>query len=88
MSWVCELTANAREDLDGLPKAIQKRVARVLGQMAQEPLQGNVKALKGEEWKGVFRLRIGDYRLLFTLDHEKKLAVIHQISRRSGKTYR
>jgi mRNA interferase RelE/StbE len=88
MSWVCELTANAKEDLDGLPKAIQKRVARVMGQMAQEPLQGNVKALKGEEWKGVFRRRIGDYRLLFTVNHEEKLAVIHQISRRSGKTYR
>src|SRR5207244_4087702 len=58
MSWVCELTANAKEDLDGLPKAIQRRVARVMDQMTQDPLQGNVKALKGEEWKGVFRRRI------------------------------
>ena len=88
MSWVCELTANAKEDLAGLPKAIQKRVARVMEQMAQDPLQGNVKALKGEEWKGVFRRRMGDYRLLFTADHRKKLFVVQQISLRSGKTYR
>jgi mRNA interferase RelE/StbE len=88
MSWACEFTKTAEEDLTGLPKAIQKRVARVLAQMATDPFRGNVKALQGEEWKGVFRRRIGDYRLLFTADHEKKLVVVHQISLRSDKTYR
>ena len=88
MRWDCEFTEDAEEDLKGLPKAIQKRVARVLARMAIDPFQGNVKALQGEEWKGVFRRRMGDYRLLFTADHEKKLVVVHQISLRSGKTYR
>jgi len=88
MSWACEFTANAAEDLNGLPKAIKKRVARVLSQMESDPFQGNVKALRGQEWKGVFRRRIGDYRLLFIVNHEKNLVVVQQISRRSGKTYR
>jgi len=88
MSWACEFTANAAEDLNGLPKAIKKRVARVLSQMESDPCQGNVKALRGQEWKGVFRRRIGDYRLLFIVNHEKNLVVVQQISRRSGKTYR
>jgi mRNA-degrading endonuclease RelE of RelBE toxin-antitoxin system len=88
MNWVCKFSANAEQDLRGLPKAIQKRVARVLTQMASDPFQGNVKALQGSEWKGVFRRRIGDYRLLFTADHAQKTAVIQQISLRSGKTYR
>jgi hypothetical protein len=35
-------------------------------QMATDPFQGNVKALQGKEWRGVFRRRIGDYRLLFS----------------------
>jgi mRNA-degrading endonuclease RelE of RelBE toxin-antitoxin system len=47
-----------------------------------------VKALKGEEWRGVFRRRIGDYRLLFTVDRSRETFVLHQISLRSGKTYR
>lgn len=66
MSWACEFSKAAEEDLNGLPKAIQKRVARVIVQMAADPFQGNVKALQGEEWKGVFRRRMGDYRLVFT----------------------
>jgi mRNA-degrading endonuclease RelE of RelBE toxin-antitoxin system len=61
VNWVCKFSANAEQDLRGAPKAIQKRVARVLSQMSSDPFQGNVKPLKGAEWKGVFRRRIGDY---------------------------
>ena len=39
MSWACDLTEDAETDLRGLPKAIQKRVARVLEQMAMNPLE-------------------------------------------------
>lgn len=88
MTWACEFSENAEEGLSGLPKAIQKRVARLLTQMAADPFRGNVKALQGEEWKGVFRRRMCDYRLLFTADHTKKVFVVQQISLRSGKTYR
>jgi len=88
MNWVCEFTESAKHDLCSLPKAIQKRAARVMTQMASDPFQGNVKALQGEEWRGVFRRRIGDYRLFFTVDHAQRKVVVHQISLRSGKTYR
>ncbi|MCC6368069.1 MAG: type II toxin-antitoxin system RelE/ParE family toxin [Bryobacterales bacterium] len=88
MSWACKLTACAEEDLTALPRVIKKRVARVMVQMAADPFQGDVKALHGVEWKGVFRRRIGDYRILFTADRATETVIIHQISLRSGKTYR
>ena len=88
MTWACEFTEEAQKDFRGLPKAIQKRVSRVVTQMASDPFQGDVKALKGEEWHSVFRRRIGDYRLLFTVERSRQTVVVHQISLRSGKTYR
>lgn len=88
MTWACEFTEEAKEDFRSLPKAIQKRVSRVVTQMASDPFQGDVKALKGEEWHGVFRRRIGHYRLLFTVERSHQTVVVHQISLRSGKTYR
>jgi mRNA-degrading endonuclease RelE of RelBE toxin-antitoxin system len=88
MSWVCELSADAEKDLEDLPRAIQKRVARVMTQMAIDPFQGNVIALQGDDWKGVFRRRIGDYRLLFKAVHEKNSVIVVRILLRSGKTYR
>ena len=87
MNWVCELTQDAEEDLRDLPRAIQKRVARVLTQMETDPLQGNVKALQGEAWRSVFRRRIGDYRILFTVQHAKQTVSILRILIRSGNTY-
>ena len=47
MSWVCELTEDAKRDLGDVPKAIQKRVARVLAQMETGPFQGDVKSSSG-----------------------------------------
>ena len=88
MTWACELTEDAERDLRGLPKGIQKRVARTLTQMTAEPFVGNVKALKGDEWRGVFRRRIGDYRILFTADRGKQTVVVLRILIRSEKSYR
>ncbi len=88
MSWICELTDDAKRDLRELPKAIRKRVARTLDQMQTNPFQGDVKALQGEEWKGVFRRRLGDYRVLFLPDLEKKIVRVLRIAIRSRKTYR
>ncbi len=68
MNWVCELTDDAKEDLISLPKTTQKRIARVLEQVQLDPFHGDVRALHGDEWKGVFRRRLGDYRILFVPD--------------------
>ena len=87
MNWACELTRDAEQDLRRLPKPVQKQVARVLSQMAVNPLQGDVKALHGEEWKGIFRRRIGGYRLLFRIDHNTKIISVVRILIRSGMTY-
>jgi mRNA-degrading endonuclease RelE of RelBE toxin-antitoxin system len=86
MGCAFELTEDAERDLRGLPKGIQKRFARTLTQMAADPFDANVKALKGDEWRGVFRRRIGDYRILFTADQGKQRVFV--LLPRSEKTCR
>lgn len=63
-------------------------MARVLTQVESDPFQGDVKALHGVEWKGVFRRRIGDYRLLFVANDERRIVSVLRVLLRSGKTYR
>ena len=87
MSWACELTEDAERDLRNLPRSIQGRVARAMEQMAADPFAGDVKALKGSEWKGVFRRRIGSYRILFTADQRKQMVSVVRILIRSKGTY-
>ncbi|KAB2931401.1 MAG: type II toxin-antitoxin system mRNA interferase toxin, RelE/StbE family [Leptonema illini] len=59
-------------DFRHLRKKITESVYPVL---AQNPFFGNnIKKLKGE-FEGVYRYRIGDYRLFYTIQ-EKRLVVI------------
>jgi mRNA-degrading endonuclease RelE of RelBE toxin-antitoxin system len=88
MNWGCELTDDAKRDLRDLPSTVQNRVARMLDLMQGDPFQGDVKALRGEEWKGVFRRRLGDYRVLFMPDWGQHIVRVLRIVIRSGKTYR
>jgi hypothetical protein len=53
MNWACKLTADAERDLRGLPKAIQKRVARVLTQMADDPFQGVRRPYSPADWQDI-----------------------------------
>lgn len=46
MTWACELTEDAEPDLRRLPRVIQKQFSRTLTQMAADPFEGNVKALR------------------------------------------
>jgi mRNA-degrading endonuclease RelE of RelBE toxin-antitoxin system len=57
-------------------------------QMATDPFQGNVNAIQGKEWRGVFRRRIVDYRLLFSDSREQGIVTVLRILLRSGETYR
>jgi mRNA-degrading endonuclease RelE of RelBE toxin-antitoxin system len=47
-----------------------------------------VRPLQGKQWKGYYRKRIGDFRVIFTLDRAMRTVTIHAILRRSEKTYR
>ena len=88
MNWVCELTEAAQQDLIDLPRKVQERVGRTLDQMAVDPFQGDVKALQGKEWKGIFRRRIGSYRILFVTDRKRRIISVVRIVIRSEKAYR
>ena len=88
MAWAVELSAAAEKDLKRLPRDWQVRIARAIDEMEANPLAGDVKPLKGPEWKGRYRKRVGSYRIIFSVDHKVKLVAISAILIRSGKTYR
>lgn len=49
-------------------KALAKKIARCLQQLEQTPRSHpNIKALKGE-YAGLYRYRIGDYRVIYSVD--------------------
>jgi mRNA-degrading endonuclease RelE of RelBE toxin-antitoxin system len=69
-----------------LPPRDRRHINVALNQMKDDPFQGDVAALKGE-YHGLFRRRIGSWRVIFELDTEHRIMLVHDILRRSTTTY-
>jgi len=65
----------------------RERINRALNDMKREPLSGDIAPLRGE-YQGAFRRRVGPWRIIFSLDLERREIDVYDIRRRSSTTYR
>ena len=77
MVYRLEIGDEALAQLRALPKEQRRRVGQRLD-LLQHDLQGDVKKLGGRP--GKYRLRVGNFRALFTLEND--LIFIHQVKDR------
>lgn len=79
MKYTVNIRASAEKELDALsPKIRDSIVAKILV-MENEPRPFGAKKLKG---KNAYRLRIGDYRVIYTLSEKAKEIVIESVGHR------
>ena len=62
--------------------AVQERIAKGLIGLLTIPPRGDIKLLKGSQ--GLYRLRIGTYRILFEINHTEEIVYIQAIDSRGG----
>lgn len=74
------LTTTAIKELSGLPSTMIARVTAAIDRMEQDPRSGDVKKLKGQPV--LWRNRIGDYRILFTIDDKIHQVIVFRILHR------
>ena len=63
----------------------KEQQARILNAINGLPNIGNIKPMKG--FDGVYRLRIGNYRALYNVNHEEKTIYVNKIDNR-GQIYK
>jgi len=78
MKYLIEFRPRAAKDLRSLEKKIAERVLRAVRTLEND-LSGDVKRLK--DFDPAFRLRIGEYRVLFDVEGDHIL--IYRIKHRS-----
>jgi len=64
------LTIEAAEQYSKLPRSIQPRIDNIIRRLANWPNVSGVKPLTGQ-LAGNFRIRTGDYRIVFRLSDNK-----------------
>lgn len=67
-SYQIEWKSSANKELQRLPKQIIGRVLRSVEQLANEPFPVGVTKLTGTDQS--YRIRIGDYRVIYTVENE------------------
>ena len=78
-----EFLEEAYKEFKKLDRPVQEIIKNKLDILAQNPeiLKNNIKQLKGK-YSGLFRLRVGNYRIIYKIDNEKILIVIVRIGHR------
>lgn len=88
MNWCSELSREAEKQLVRFPRDIQERLARAIDALEVDPFRGDVISLKGKEWQGRYRKRIGRYRIIFMAHRDTRVIEISAILVRGEQTYK
>ncbi len=79
-SYRLQLKPSVEKDLRTVPKGtLQRPIARIEG-LAVEPLPRQSVKLTGAEH--LYRIRVGDYRIIYSVDHDARLVTVHYVRHR------
>jgi len=75
-----EISRTAERQLQKLPQDTQKRVLKAIVALADEPLPKGSRKLTG--YDDVFRIRIGRYRVLYSLSGRRLVIIVLKVGDR------
>lgn len=84
--WFLSFTNQAESDFDRLEKKLSKRVVNKLNWLRNNFDKITPLSLGGN-WKGYYKLRIGDWRIIYRVEWEKQHIIVYIIENRD-KVYK
>lgn len=85
MIWHVELDNSVRKVLQRIPHKDADRIREVFRDFPQDPFEGDIVKLSGEE--NSWRRRVGSYRIFFEIFTEQHVILIQELQCRGSKTY-
>ncbi len=85
MSYQVRLRRVAQRQLDGLTGRDYQAIAKTISALEQEPRPRGGKKLAES---GLWRIRIGRYRVVYAIDDKESLVIVVRVARRTEDTYR
>ena len=79
MTYIVNLKRSAEKELEKLPVKIHDKIVKDLILLKNNPIPVGAKKLQGREG---YRLRVGDYRVLYIIDNSKKKVEVFSIAHR------
>jgi mRNA interferase RelE/StbE len=75
-----EFVASAAKEFRSLPADIKHRVGLTVDSLGGNPFPAGVRKLQGH--RRLYRLRVGQYRVVYEIDEERRLVLVTRIRHR------
>ncbi|HSH54928.1 MAG TPA: type II toxin-antitoxin system RelE/ParE family toxin [Methylotenera sp.] len=87
-AWSISLTPSFCKTISNIDKNLRAKILLVIFELSQEPvtLQGDTKKPLAGDFKGLWRYRVGDYRLIYEPRKEDSKVILLEFSAR-GSVY-
>ena len=81
MTYRIEWRPRARKAFLALDKPVRRRIGEAVDALAADPRPAAAKMITGAH--GVLRIRVGDYRVLYTIDEGQLIVLVVNVGHRS-----
>jgi len=81
-----QIVPSAQKEIAALPTSVRRRVDEHIRALADDPRPKGALPMKGKK-KGLYRLRVGDYRIVYQVRDKVLVVVVVKVGHR-GHVYR
>jgi mRNA interferase RelE/StbE len=78
--YTVEFVPSAVKALERLPRAIQQRIVNAVELLADNPFPAGAVKIVGDD--SAFRIRVGDYRVLYEVQQQRLIILVLRIGHR------
>jgi mRNA interferase RelE/StbE len=79
LTYTVAIKRSAEKEMESLPREVHRRVTAKIISLEMNPRPAGIRKLQGTEG---YRLRVGDYRILYTVDDRSHTVVIYSVAHR------
>jgi len=82
MGYLIKLKRSVEKEILKLPRDVIKRIVRAIDELENDPYPRDSKKIRGAE--RTYRLRVGNYRIIYQVDEERKEIIIYHVRHRKS----
>ncbi len=83
MNYIVTIRKQAIKELERLPKKDNQQISKAIDGLSADPRPNGCKKLKGET-EYIWRIRVGNYRVLYTIEDSVKIVEVRKVGHRKN----
>lgn len=84
MAWTVKYLRSAKQGIKGITPSEQRKIKAKIEELAKCSDPASVgKKLKGKSFRDFYRVRVGDYRVIYRVENDELILVVIRIGHRS-----